>query len=78
MTAQVCIFLAVLDEHTGNKHAFCHRPLAGAEGLEALAGFLREAVQIQTVIPVCPSNQGKAMGADMGNRIVKASAQMFL
>ena len=35
---------AVFDEHTADEHGFRHRPLAGAEGLEALTGFRGEAV----------------------------------
>ena len=42
--AELGVFLAVLDEHTGDKHGFRHGPLAGAEGLEGFSGMLGEAV----------------------------------
>lgn len=49
------VFPAVFYKHSLNKYRFCYRAFRRAEGLEGLSGFRRKAVQIQAVVPVCPS-----------------------
>ena len=68
---------AIFHEHARNEHALSHGALAGAGDLEALARVLREAVQVQAVVPVGPADQGQAVGAQMGMGVAEAPAQML-
>ncbi len=67
MVAQVGVLAAVLDEHARDEHAFGHRAFAGAGDLEALAGVLGEAVQVQAVVPVGAADERQAVGAEVGD-----------
>ena len=69
--AQIRIFSSVLDEHAADKNGFGHRAFGRAEGLEGLARMSREAVQIQTVIPVCPADQRKIVGAFVRDDVIE-------
>ena len=75
--AELRVFPAVFDEHAGDEDRFRHRSLAGAEGLEALARFFREAVEIQAVVPVRPSDERQRMRPEMGGREAEASAEVL-
>ena len=77
MAAQVGVFLAVFDEHTGDENALRHRAFAGAGDLEALARMLGEAVQVQAVVPVGAADEGQTVGAEVGAGEVEAAAQML-
>ena len=77
MVAQLGVFVAVLDEHTGNEYAFGYGTLAGAGDLEALARVLGEAVQVQAVVPVGAADQRQAVGTQMGAGKVEAAAQVL-
>ena len=77
MVAQLGVFVAVLDEHTGNENAFGHRTLAGAGDLEALTRVLGEAVQVQAVIPVGAADERQTVGTQMGAGKVEAAAQVL-
>ena len=69
--------VAVFDIHAGNEHAFGHRAVTRAGGLEALARLLAEAVQVQTVVPVGTANQRQTMRTLVGAQVAKAAAQML-
>ena len=77
VAAQVGVFLAVFDEHTGDENALRHRAFAGAGDLEALARILGEAVQVQAVVPVGAADEGQTVGAEVGAGEVEAAAQML-
>ena len=77
VAAQVRILFAVLDEHTGDEDALGHGALAGAGDLEALARVLREAVQVEAVVPVGPADEGQAVGAKMGAGVLETAAQVL-
>ena len=77
MVAQVGVLAAVLDEHARDENAFGHRAFAGAGDLEALAGVLGEAVQVQAVVPVSAADEGQAVGAEVGAGEAEAAAQML-
>ena len=76
VAAQVGVFLAVLDEHTGDENALRHRAFAGAGDLEALARMLGEAVQVQAVVPVGAADEGQTVGAEVGAGEVEAAASL--
>ena len=71
------VLAAIFHEHARNKYALSHRALAGAGDLEALARVLREAVQVQAVVPVGPADQRQAVGAQMGMGVAEAPVQML-
>ena len=77
MVAQLGVFVAVLDEHTGNEYAFGYGTFAGAGDLEALARVLGEAVQVQAVVPVGAADQRQTVGTQMGAGKVEAAAQVL-
>ena len=71
------IFLRVFDEHARDENAFRLAALEVRAGLEALAGFAAEAVQVQAVIPVGAADERQAVGAAVRDRIADAAAQML-
>jgi len=75
--AEVGVLAAVFHEHSRNEHGFRHGAFTGAAGLEALAGFRGEAVQIQAVVPVCTADEGQAVGAQMGSGEADAPADVL-
>ena len=74
---KLCVFRGVFDKHARDKNTFSNRPFGGAAGLEALARFLGKAVEVQTIVPVCPADQRKSMWAEMGHGEADAAAQML-
>ena len=75
--AEVGVLAAVFHEHSRNEYGFRHGAFTGAAGLEALAGFRGEAVQIQAVVPVRPADEGQAVGAQMGPGEADAPADVL-
>ena len=69
--------VAVFDIHTGDEHAFSHRAVTRAGGLEALARLLAETVQVQAVIPVGAADQRQAVRPLVGVQVAEAAAQML-
>ena len=77
MTADIRPDAAVFHEHTGDKHAFRHRPLTGSGGLKALAGMGGEAVEVQTVVPVGAADQRQTVGPQVVDGIAEAAPQVL-
>ena len=77
MTADIRPGAAVFHEHTGDKHAFRHRPLTGSGGLKALAGMSGEAVEVQTVVPVGAADQRQTVGPQVVDGIAEAAPQVL-
>ena len=74
---KLCIFLAIFYEHAGDKYGLGNRSLTWTEGLEGFARMLREAVEVQTVIPVSTSDQGQIVWSLVVYDIVEGAFQML-
>ena len=77
VAADAYIGSAILDKHTRNEHALRHGSLAGPGDLEALSRVLREAVEVQAVVPVRAPDQRQAVRAEMCLCKIEAPAQML-
>ena len=63
------IFCPVFHIHSCNIYRFCNLPFGWTGHLKAFTRFHGKAVQIQTVIPVCPSDLRKSVRSKMSGRI---------
>ena len=68
---------AVFHEHAGDEDAFGNGAFARACCLEAFARVLREAVQVEAVVPVGPADQRQLVRAKMGDGVVEAASEML-
>ena len=68
---KLCIFFPVFDKHACDKDRLRDGTFAWAECLEGFTRMLREAVEIQTVIPVCASDERQLVRAFVGYDVVK-------
>ena len=78
MTADFCEFFSIFYEHTCDKYGFCNRSFRWAGCLEGFSWFCGETVQIQTVIPVCASDQWKFVRSEMSCCIFERTMQMLI
>ncbi len=74
---ELCVLLAVLDEHSGDKYRLCDRTLARSEGLEGFARVLGEAVEVQAVIPVGTPDERQLVRSLVVHDIVKRALQVL-
>ena len=70
-------FFSIFHKHTCNKYRFCHRAFRRPCCLKGFSRFTGKTVQIQAVIPVCPSDQRKFVRTKMGYCVIKRFLQMF-
>ena len=75
--AQIRILSRIFHEHAADEDGFGHRTFGRAGGLERLSRVLREAVEVETVVPVGPADQRKRMGTLMAHGKADRSPQMF-
>ena len=75
--ANLGILLAVFHKHARDEHALRNGAFARPEGLEALAGRRREAVEVETVVPVRATDERQRVRTLVCDGILKAPAQVF-
>ena len=69
--------ISIFHVHTCNKHRLCNWSLGRPGSLERLSRLIGEAVQVQAVVPVCPSDQRKLVRSKMGAAVLEGTAQML-
>ena len=77
MAQDVNIFLAVLDEHAGDEYGFCDRSFGRSCCLEGFARLIREAVEVQAVIPVGAADERQTVRSLVSYYIVEGTIQML-
>src|SRR5258706_12214021 len=71
-------FLACQYEQTSDEHAFCNGTIFIGCGLEGLPWRIGETIQVQTIVPVCATNEGELIGSESFERILNGALQMFV
>ena len=64
-SAELFKLFSIFYKHTCNKYRFRYSSLRRSGRLERFSRFTGKTVQIQTIIPVCPSDQRKFMRSTM-------------
>ncbi|MNO94273.1 hypothetical protein D3C76_858910 [compost metagenome] len=64
-------------KQTSDKHGFCYTSFNIGSCLERFAWFIGEAVQVETVVPVCAANQRQAVWSKIVNNMVEGTFQML-
>ncbi len=75
--AKLRVFPAIKHEHGGDKYAFRLAAFKIGAGLKAFARLLGEAVEVKAVVPIGPADQRQAVGAEIGQGIAHAAAQVL-
>ena len=76
-SADLCKFPAIFYKHCHDKYRLCHRSLRRSCRLERFTRLTGEAVQVQTVIPVRPSDQWKSVRSKMCHSKLERPVQML-
>ena len=76
-SADLCKFPAIFYKHCRDKYRLCHRSLRRSCRLERFTRLTGEAVQVQTVIPVRPSDQWKSVRSKMCHSKLERPVQML-
>ena len=75
--ADGCVLFAVFHEHSGDENGLSNRSLGRSCRLERFARLCREAVQVQTVIPVSTADQRQFVRSEMGYGKVEGTFQVL-
>ncbi len=62
---------------TCDKYGLCHAALIASGSLEGLTGSLGEAVEVEAVVPVCTTDEGKTVRSEMIDNVIKGCLQVI-
>ena len=72
------IVICHIDIHTGDKDALCNASIIVGDSLEALPRCIREAVEVEAIVPVRTSDEWQAMRAAVRRSIMEGTAQVLV